>query len=98
MEIGTTPVKGHVYKADGKDYEFTKTKKQISLKFLQESVGGYIQIVPLGESGDVMVINEEGKIANLPINTKATAIFRRWNGGDDYIVGDVLVLESKHIM
>lgn len=98
MEKDVNPVKGDVYKTDGKVYDFTKMKEQITLKFLQESVGGYIQIVPLGDSGKSMVMNEEGKLMSLPINEKATALFRHHNGGQDYIVGDAIVLETKYIM
>lgn len=91
-------VEGFMYEAGGKSYDFTKRKEEITLSFLQESVGGYIQIAPLGDSGQSMIMNEEGKLQGLRINEKATAIFRRHNGGNDYIVGNALVLYSKDIV
>lgn len=71
--------------------------KVFSLKELQTIVHGYIQIMPCG-NGDMMVMNEEGKLMNLSPNKKATDIMREnFDGFDDTIVGDVLVCDSKYI-
>ena len=75
-----------------------KNGKDFKLDELREIVKGYIEIIRLG-SDRYMVINEEGKLENLPINDAATkeainscAIF-----ANDYIVGDVLVCGKKQI-
>lgn len=68
--------------------------KHFTLQELQEYVGGYIEVVYLSKKL-VMVINEEGKLNNLPINNKATVIYLAMNKNVDVIVGDVLVMESK---
>lgn len=49
--------------------------KNYTLKELQTAVGGYIEVVRLGPSGRCLVINEEGKLMQLPFNMRATALF-----------------------
>ena len=66
-----------------------------SLEELQEFVGGYIEIVRLG-GNKMMVINEEGKIHNLPLNIKATSIIQL-KGRNDVIVGNALVCSIDKI-
>jgi len=89
-------VKGTIYKANGEMYDFTKASSEIDLKFLQESVGGYIEMVWLDEEL-VMVVDEEGKLKDKPINTKATQLYQKKFGPVDFIVGDVVVCERKYI-
>lgn len=62
-----------------------------SLDELTEFVGGYIEIAEVN-SERIMVINEEGKLNNLPMNMLATALLRR-NPiyANEVVVGDVLV-------
>lgn len=60
-----------------------------SLKVLQEAVGGLIQ--PIGVGSVEIVINEEGKIFDLPLNDYGTRLLRKAYSTDDYIVGDIVV-------
>ena len=60
------------------------------LKNWQKAVGGLIEQVNL-KDGVVLIVNEEGKLKNLPINELATAMFQRVHGEIDVIVGDVVV-------
>ena len=73
--------------ADGKHY---------TLKEMQEAVGGLIEIVTtrgLHELGDcIMVVNEEGKLKNLPRNTVATVLARLFPG--DYIAGPAILCST----
>ena len=66
--------------------------KTLSLDKLQELVGGYIEIVRASRIAPlVMIINEEGRLLNLPLNQNATA----WQSaihGCQQIVGDVVVM------
>lgn len=66
-----------------------KTPPYFSLKEMQTAVGGYIENVYL-DDGKIMVVNEEGKLNNLPVNAVATELY---NNPLDVIVGDVLVAD-----
>lgn len=63
-----------------------------ALAFMQQSVGGYIEVVPLtystdAEHGSVLIVDEDGKIKADPIlNVRASSLSRQ------PIVGTVLVL------
>lgn len=63
---------------------------KFSLEELQRFVGGHIEIFTL-DGKEVMVINEEGKLKGLPVNVRATRLFRQFHGVGDYIVGDALI-------
>lgn len=63
-----------------------KNGTDFSLEEMKEIVGGYIEVLFL-EGGDLMVVNEDGKNQNLPLNTEATEII----DGDIYYDGDVIV-------
>lgn len=55
------------------------------LGYLQKQVQGYIEVVDSGIADDILfVINEEGKLNDLPPN--------RYYGRSDVICGDILVL------
>lgn len=75
-----------------------KNGKDFKLEELSKIVGGYIEIVNL-RNGKILVINEEGKLENLPENAPATNIAR--HAGviftDDYIVGDVLYCDENQV-
>lgn len=59
----------------------------LSLKSLQKVVGGYIELLTCKDK-NTLVINEEGKLKNLPLNPKATKLY-----GLDNILGDVVLCE-----
>jgi hypothetical protein len=86
-----------VIKTDGtKDALQPKNNKVFTLEELKSVVGGYIEIVQLTEDY-LMVINEEGKLLNLPINVIATRVYRASRNTDDFIVGNVLICSNKEI-
>jgi Domain of unknown function (DUF3846) len=69
--------------------------KHFTLEELNHIVGGHIEIVSLA-SGEFMVLNEEGKIKQLPYNQQATDVFMQ--GGRwwfDPVCGDVLVCKLE---
>lgn len=81
----------YLLKVDGsieKDVDVT------SLEKMQALVGGYIQMVNT-KDGDLMIMDEEGKLKDKPINTKATEMYRY--GASDTIVGDVIIATEKEI-
>lgn len=88
-------VKGTVYKSNGKIEDKSFSKKNITLKEMQEVVGGYIEFLYLKDNL-VMVVNEEGKMVGLPYNVNATQLVQE-NNIQDIIVGDVLVINRNLI-
>ena len=74
--------------------------KEMSLKDMQDTVGGNIQLAY--DDGETQIIcNEEGKLEGLPENKEATKLWYRKHHEkhgtpiQDVLVGDVLVLTGK---
>jgi len=67
--------------------------KAPSLKKLQDMVGGYIQVVEI--KGKQIIIDEEGKLKDKPLNEEATDL---WGVDYDIIVGDAVVLSGKALL
>ncbi len=63
--------------------------KNPPLEELQKAVGGYIEGVTTANGGR-FYCNEEGKLMGLPHNPAANSMI----DFDDYIVGDVVVMEG----
>jgi len=84
-------------KANGEETEVTpKNGSEFSLEELREFVGGYVEFVPTKDN-QLMVLNEEGQIHRLPVNTKATELISGVVANDDLIVGDVLVCDRDQV-
>jgi hypothetical protein len=70
------------------------------LRELQKIVGGYVEVVQL-DGDHVLVVNEEGKLRNLPLNEAATVVYWSFNGAaadaNDRIVGDVLLCNVSEL-
>ena len=82
-------------KTSGEVIDVTPKKEGgcFTLEELKGFVGGWIECIYVSPT-QVMVINEEGKLLNLPYNTVATETFRMaFQPTDDFIVGDALVCE-----
>lgn len=82
-------------KADGTKQEVHPADgKQFTLKELQGYVGGYIEMIDVGEG--LMWVNEEGKLDDLPINAAASRIARPYLFWfDDGVRGDVVVMTHQ---
>ncbi len=81
-----------VYAVDGTQREVTPAHGvSFTLEELHALVGGYIEVVRL-PSGDLMVINEEGKLHDLLYNERATALAASVLFAGDYIAGPAVVL------
>lgn len=73
-----------------------------TLDFLQSTVGGYIEAVPLFEATPqgnpcVAFCNEEGKLNGMPLNVEATTEWYRLvpkARGIDHLVGPIVVIEG----
>lgn len=73
-----------------------KNGKFFELEELQKVVKGSIEIIYLGND-QAMVVNEEGKLEDLPYNFIATQMYQRSTRAFDYIAGDALVCSSNQI-
>ena len=88
-------MKDIIYKSNGEVIETSpKNGKNYTYEELREIVGGFIQIIFLKDK--FMIINEEGKLNNLPYNDNATLRFRFFKT-TDFIVGDALVCHTNRI-
>jgi len=85
---------GLFIKANGFVQQKEFSNEKINLKELQDCVGGYIEFVYLPEN-KVLVVNEEGKLNQLPLNGIAT--MKYWSEIQDILVGDVLIIDQKYI-
>ncbi len=83
-----------IIRVNGEIEKAVKVPKEKSLKFLQNVVGGYIEMVAT-KDGDIMVLNEEGKLIGLEVNKKATDLYI--HGRIDPIVGDVLIAKPEEV-
>lgn len=91
-------MKAQIIYADGRVLPASpKNGTDFSLEELQKAVGGYIEIIDL-RNGQIMVVNEEGKIKGLPVNIIATEAYNmRFQPISDVIVGDVLLCEKDMV-
>ena len=74
----------------------TPKGKYYTLQQMQEIVGGYIEMITLAD-GRHMILDEEGKLKDKPVNLIATTLAESVLGGADYICGDVLVCEQGRV-
>ncbi|HHV48338.1 MAG TPA: DUF3846 domain-containing protein [Rhodocyclaceae bacterium] len=67
---------------------------------LQETVGGYIEVIPFVSTGKYMVVNEMAKLSPHEINRVATAIARDSCSisKSDYIAGTVAIIERSLLL
>ena len=63
-------------------------------------VGGMVECITF-PNGDLLLINEEGKLINLPLNPEATALWRAtftkdkyMIGYDDFVVGPAILIKK----
>ncbi len=89
---------GKLIKANGEESEVKPSNgKEFSLKEMQTFVGGYIEIVRTFDHKNLLIVNEDGKGLELPINQVATKLYNGEESIFDEIVGDVLVAEFNEV-
>ena len=76
------------------------SKHEPNLEAAQKFVGGYVQGITF-PNGDYLIINEEGKIMQLPLNVEATKLWRATFtkdkylfGYDDFVVGPAILIKK----
>ena len=61
-------------------------KNTPSLKEAQDFVGGMVECITF-PNGDVLIINEEGKLIGLPLNPEASLLWKMTFDNDNYVTG-----------
>jgi hypothetical protein len=61
-------------------------KDEPTLKEAQDFVGGMVECITF-PNGDLLIVNEEGKLMQLPINPEATMLWRMTFDNDNYVTG-----------
>ena len=90
MDVGT------IYKADGRTERIKPANaSKFALAELQRAVDGFIEHVRMapGNGHGIMLINERGKLLDLPYNAKATALLHPMY--QDRVVGDAIVITQE---
>ena len=64
----------------------TDKKDEPDYKAVSKFVGGMVEVVSM-PNGDLLLLNEEGKLMGLPLNLEATAIWKDTFDNDNYITG-----------
>ena len=79
----------------------TDQKDEPDLEAAQKFVGGMVEGITF-PNGDYLIINEEGKLMQLPLNPEATALWRATFtkdkylfGHDDFVVGPAILIKAK---
>ena len=79
----------------------TDPNDEPTLEEAQEFVGGYVEGITF-PNGDYLIVNEEGKLMNLPLNSEATMMWRATFtkeeysfGYDDFVVGPAILIKAK---
>ena len=77
------------------------SKDEPSLKEAQDFVGGWVEGITL-PNGDYLLVNEEGKLKDLPLNPEATALWKATfdndqyiTGRNDFVVGPAILIKKK---
>ena len=78
----------------------TDQKDEPNLKEAQKFVGGYVEGITF-PNGDYLIINEEGKLMQLPLNPEATTLWRATFTKDkyafvydDFVVGPAILIKK----
>ena len=69
-----------------------------TLKSAQDFVGGMVECIGW-PNGDLLIVNEEGKLMGLPLNPEATLLWKMTFDNDNYITGrkDIVVGPAIYI-
>ena len=81
----------------------TDKKDEPDYKAVSKFVGGMVECITW-PNGDLLIVNEEGKLMGLPLNPEATLLWRMTftkdkyvTGYDDFVVGPAIYIK-KHAL
>ena len=94
--------KKNTLSTDANEFVIIDNKKnEPKYKAVSDFVGGMVECVQF-PNGDLLLLNEEGKLLNLPLNPEATALWRATFtkdkylfGHDDFVVGPAILIKAK---
>ena len=76
-------------------------KDEPDYKAVSKFVGGMVEAITF-PNGDLLLLNEEGKLMQLPLNPEATALWRSTftkethiNGYDDWVAGPAILIKKN---
>ncbi len=79
----------------------TDKKDEPDYKAVSKFVGGMVEVVSF-PNGDLLLLNEEGKLMGLPLNEKASKLWKDTfdndnyiTGRKDYVVGPAILIKAK---
>ena len=79
----------------------TDKKDEPKYPEVKEFVGGMVEAVTF-PNGDLLLLNEEGKLMGLPLNEKASKLWKDTfdndnyiTGRKDYVVGPAILIKAK---
>ena len=64
-----------------------------SLSEAQKFVGGWVEVVQVNDG--ILIIDEEGKLKDKPVNQVASKMYADKYGDEDIIVGDAIYIPHK---
>ena len=73
-------------------------KNEPQYKAVSDFVGGMVEVVQF-PNGDLLLLNEEGKLMGLPLNPEATLLWKMTFDNDNYVTGrkDIVVGPALYI-
>ena len=76
----------------------TDKKDEPDYKAVSKFVGGMVEVVQF-PNGDLLLLNEEGKLMGLPLNPEATLLWKMTFDNDNYVTGrkDIVVGPAIYI-
>ena len=76
----------------------TDKKDEPDYKAVSKFVGGMVEAVTF-PNGDLLLLNEEGKLMGLPLNPEATLLWKMTFDNDNYVTGrkDIVVGPAIYI-
>ena len=79
----------------------TDKKDEPDYKAVSKFVGGMVECVSM-PNGDLLLLNEEGKLMRLPLNPEATTLWKATfdndnyiTGRDDFVVGPAILIKKQ---
>ena len=72
--------------------EIQSKKDDPSLSDAQKFVGGWVEVVQVNDG--VLIIDEEGKLKDKPVNEVASKMYADKYGDEDIIVGDAIYVPN----
>jgi len=78
---------------NGKNFSLEECQEIVAFK--QHNMVEMVTLVKEGMPTLTMLLNEEGKLFDLPVNETATELWNEYYGRTDYIVGNVLICAPK---